>query len=178
MALILMISMTMTTFSLPSTKGASTMTTYAFIGATPNPNGVGQQTLFRFGITDQTASDLYSWTGITVTVTSPDGKITTLGPFKTDSTGGSWCYYTPTIVGNYTIQSHFPQQTNLATSTVAPANTTMLTSDSPIVTFVVQQDPIPTYSGVPLSSEYWARPINDQFLSWPYIGGNWLSLLT
>jgi outer membrane protein assembly factor BamB len=174
MALILMISMTMTTFSLPSTKGASTMTTYAFIGATPNPNGVGQQTLFRFGITDQTASDLYSWTGITVTVTSPDGKITTLGPFKTDSTGGSWCYYTPTMTGNYTIQSHFPQQTNLATSTVAPANTTMLASDSPIVTFVVQQDPIPTYSGVPLPSEYWARPINDQFLSWPYIGGNWL----
>jgi len=81
-ALILMISMAMSNFALPTAKGASTMTTYAFIGATPNPNGVGQQTLFRFGITDQTASDLFSWTGITVTVISPDGKTTTLGPLK------------------------------------------------------------------------------------------------
>jgi outer membrane protein assembly factor BamB len=173
--LILMISMTISTVALPTAKGAGSMVTYPFIGATPNPNGVGQQTLFRFGITDQTASDLYSWTGITVTVTSPDGKTTTLGPFKTDSTGGSWCYYTPTMVGNYTLQSHFPEQINAATSTVAPAGTTMLASDSPVITFVVQQDPIPSYQGVPLPTEYWARPINDQFLSWATIGGNWLT---
>lgn len=173
--LILMISMTISIVALPTAKGASSKTTYAFIGATPNPNGVGQQMLFRFGITDQTASYLYLWTGITVTVTSPDGKTATLGPFKTDSTGGSWCYYTPALVGNYTIQSHFPEQLNGATSTVAAAGTVMLASDSPVVTFVVQQEPVPTYSGVPLPTEYWTRPINDQFLSWPSIGGNWLT---
>jgi outer membrane protein assembly factor BamB len=172
--LILLTSMAISTVTIPTAKGDSSMATYAFIGATPNPNGVGQQTLFRFGITDQTASDLYKWTGITVTVTSPDGKTTTLGPFKTDSTGGSWCYFTPTMTGNYTLQSHFPQQTNGATSTVAPAGTIMLASDSPVVAFIVQQDAIPTYSGVPLPTEYWTRPINDQFLAWSSIGGNWL----
>jgi hypothetical protein len=174
-ALILMISMTMSTVALPAAKGAGTKVTYAFIGATPNPNGLGQETLFRFGITDQTASALYSWTGITVSVTSPDGTKTTLGPFHSDATGGSWCYFTPTMVGNYTLQSHFPQQINAATDTVAPAGTVMLASDSPVVTFVVQQTPIPSYPNVPLPTDYWTRPINDQFLSWATIGGNWLT---
>jgi outer membrane protein assembly factor BamB len=174
-ALILMISMTISTVALPTAKGAGTKMTYAFIGATPNPNGVGQQTLFRFGITDQTASTLYSWTGITVTVTSPDGTNATLGPFKTDSTGGSWCYYTPTMVGNYTLQSHFPEQTNPNSGNGIPLNTVMLASDSPVVTFVVQQEPIPSYPNVPLPTDYWTRPINDQFNSWAAIGGNWLT---
>jgi len=173
--LILMIPMTISIVALPAAKGAGTKSTYAFVGATPNPNGVGQQTLIRFGITDQLASTLYSWTGITVTVTDPNGVKSTLGPFTTDSTGGRWCYYTPAIVGNYTLQSHFPQQTNPAATGSIPTGTVMLASDSPIVTFVVQTEPIQSYPFLPLPSDYWTRPINDQFLSWASIGGNWLT---
>src|SRR5512138_162997 len=62
--------------------------THAYIGATPNPLGVGQQTLIHVGITDELELVQYGWKGLTVSVTKPDGTSATLGPFNTDSTGG------------------------------------------------------------------------------------------
>jgi hypothetical protein len=175
-ALLLILSFAISIVALPTTIAQSTKKTFAFVGATPNPQGVGQQTIIRFGITDQLASANYHWTGITVTVTNPNGDKETLGGFQTDSTGGSYTLYTPSIVGNYTLQSHFPEQ--VAPATVAGAytvGTTMLASDSPVVTFVVQQEPVPSYPSIPLPTEYWTRPINNEFTSWSPIAGNWLT---
>ena len=179
MALILLSSIAISLTSISTVSAQGALKTYAFVGATPNPIGVGQQAVFRFGITDQLAAPEYAWTGLTVTVTHPDGTTETLGPFKTDATGGTYTLYTPSIVGNYTIQSHFPQQTNLAyvnsNGLIIPAGATMLASDSDKVTMVVQTEPIPSYPTVPLPTEYWTRPINDQFQAWQTIGGNWLT---
>src|SRR3989337_2982910 len=111
-ALILIIAISVTIVALPDATAQGTKKTFARIGATPNPIGVGQTTVIRFGITDQLALLLYGWSGLTVTVTKPDGTTETLGPFKTDSTGGTWVSYTPSTVGNYTLQLHFPQQVN------------------------------------------------------------------
>src|SRR4030042_7165196 len=84
-------SMAFTFNEIPSAASAGTKQTYPVIGATPNPVGVGQETLILIGITDATSSDLYGWTGLTVKVTKPDGTIETLntgGPgYRTDSTG-------------------------------------------------------------------------------------------
>src|SRR5665647_2823406 len=68
---------------------ADTRVTYAFIGATPNPVGVGQETLLHIGITQQHNDVHKGWIGLTVVVTDPSGKETTLGPFNTDPTGGT-----------------------------------------------------------------------------------------
>src|SRR5665647_304241 len=57
--------------------------TYAFISATPNPVGVGQETLLHIGISEATNGTYWSWTGLTVTMTKPDGTVQTLGPFRT-----------------------------------------------------------------------------------------------
>ena len=157
--------------------------TYAFIGATPNPVGVGQDVLLHIGITQQLSLVQYGWEGLTVTVTKPDGTTDTLGPFRTDSTGGTGTIFKPTVAGNYTFQTHFPEQ-RMPTSVAGggfntqgvPANTTMLASDSWILTLVVQQDPIPYYPGVPLPDFYWTRPINAQFREWYTISGsNWMN---
>jgi outer membrane protein assembly factor BamB len=51
----------------------------------------------------------------------------------------------------------------------------MLASDSDKLTLVVQQEPIPSYQGFPLPSEYWTRPIDDQLREWAPIAGNWLT---
>ena len=157
--------------------------TYAFIGATPNPVGAGQNVLLHVGITQQLSLVQYGWEDLTVTVTKPDGKTDTLGPFRTDSTGGTGTIYTPAVAGNYTFQTHFPEQR--MPTTVAgggfsllgvPVNTTMLASDSDILTLVVQQDPIQYYPGNPLPTEYWTRPINAQFREWYTISGSsWMS---
>ncbi len=155
-----------------------TLKTYAFVGATPNPIGVGQEVLIRLGITDQLAADQYSWTGLTVTITKPDGTNTTLGPFSTDSTGGTSTSFTPEVVGTYTLQSFFPQQTNPASinsnGLVIPAGTIMLASSSEKVELVVQSEPIQGATYQPLPAEYWSRPINNQYQTWQTIGGNWL----
>jgi hypothetical protein len=159
--------------------GASTKKTYCVIGATPNPVGVGQQTLILLGITDATTSTQQYWI-LTVTVTHPDGTNETLGPFHTDATGMTGTNYTPATVGNYTIQVHFPEQFTATGvvgffGTAIPPNTTMLASDSEPLTLVVQQEPRTFNPGYPLPTEYWTRPVDDQLREWSSIDGSWLT---
>ncbi len=157
----------------------NTMTSYAFIGARPNPVGVGQSVLIHFGISAPTQNATESFKGITVTITKPDNTTETLGPFITDSTGGSGTQYTPDMVGNYILQTHFPAQWYNYTGVGAftgpiVSNTYYSASDSDKLTLVVQQEPIPQYPGVPLPTEYWTRPIDSQIREWYTIAGNWL----
>jgi hypothetical protein len=161
----------------PANAQESTYKTYAFIGAMPNPVGVGQEVLLHVGITHQLASAIYGWEGLTVTVTRPDGKTETLGPFRTDATGGTGTIYVPPIAGNYTLQTHFPEQLNPAfTNRLGiPEGTTMLASDSEKLTLVVQEQPITYYPGNALPTEYWTRPIDAQLREWNVVGGNWLA---
>ena len=89
-----------------------TLKTYPIIDAIPNPIGVGQVTLIKIGILQQLGSVNYGWTGITVTVTKPDGTKETLGPFTTDSTGSTFTQFTPAEVGTYILTTNFPEQTS------------------------------------------------------------------
>jgi hypothetical protein len=129
--------------TLSSAEAAGTKKTFAFIGALPNPVGVGQEVLLHIGIPDATAWPQPGWTGITVTVTKPDGTTQTLGPFTTDTTGGTGTIYIPAIAGNYTLQSHFPEQESTVAASGYPAGTVFTASDSQPLTLIVQEDPIP-----------------------------------
>ena len=171
-AVLLMSIFALSLIALPTTSAADTMKTFAFIGATPNPVGVGQDVLLHVGITQQLSNVQYGWHGLTVTVTKPDGTTETLGPLNADSTGGTGTIFKPTAVGNYTLQTHFPQQLMPTAVGSIPANTTMLASDSAKLTLVVQQESIPYNPGVPLPSEYWTRPINAQFREWYTVSGS------
>ena len=182
-ATFLMLTAIISLVALPNTYAAGTKRTYPVIGATPNPVGVGQETLILIGITDATSSALYGWKGLTVTVTKPDGKTETLnngGPgYTTDSTGMTGVVYTPNTVGNYTLQLHFPEQLTAIGSggffgVTIPPNTTMLASDSIVITLVVQEERTQTQPGYPLPTEYWTRPVDDQLREWSSIDGNWL----
>ena len=169
--------------ALPNTYAAGTKQTYPVIGATPNPVGVGQETLILIGITDATSSDLYGWEGLTVTVKKPDGTTETLNNggsgYRTDSTGLTGVVYRPSTTGNYSLQLHFPQQVCVYGvggffGMTIPPNTTMLASDSEIITLVVQEEHTPIQPGYPLPTEYWTRPVDDQLREWSSIDGNWL----
>jgi hypothetical protein len=152
--------------------------TYAYIGATPNPVGVGQETLLHIGITQQYNSLYDGWKGLTVTVTDPDGIEKTLGPFNTDPTGGTGSIFIPTKVGNYTFQTHFPEQVNdiaipAGFGNPLPKGTIMLASDSAILTLIVQEERTATYQEHALPTEYWSRPIDSQLHGWNVLAGNW-----
>ncbi len=183
-AIFTMLSMTASFVLIPTSNAqfgptVNTMTSYAFVGARPNPVGVGDPVLIHFGITAATQNATEMFKGITVTVTKPDSTTETLGPFTTDSTGGSGTQYTPTMVGNYILQTHFPAQwynyTGMSMFGPVMSNTYYSADDSDELTLIVQEDSIPAYPGVPLPGEYWTRPIDAQIREWYTIAGNWLS---
>ncbi len=160
----------------PTTSAADTKATYPYIGAMPNPVGVGQETLLHLGITDAISGVQNGWTGLTVVVTKPDGSNETLGPFKTDSTGGTGTVFVPTVAGNYTLQTFFPQQVSPVSGRGFGANTTLLASISAPITLVVQDTPLVFYPAFALPSEYWTRPIDSQIREWYSVAGSWLSI--
>ncbi|NLB75981.1 MAG: PQQ-like beta-propeller repeat protein [Crenarchaeota archaeon] len=167
----------LTTITAQST-GYKTKTTYPVIGAMPNPIGVGQETLIWLGISDSLAFQSDGWAGLTVLVMKPDGTNDTLGPFRTDSTGGTGTVYIPDQVGNYTLQTHFPGQWyNWTSGTVDTARKGDFWYEESLTspyTLVVTEQPVQYYPGVPLPSEYWSRPIDAQSREWSSIAGNWL----
>ena len=175
-SLFMMFAMAFSLAALPAATAQSTRKTFAYIGATPNPVGVGQETLLHVGITQQLQRATHGWEGLTVTVKRPDGKTETLGPFRTDATGGTGYVYVPDQVGNYTLQTHFPQQVTTEDKQAGgtPVGTVMLASDSDILTLVVLEEPIEYHPGYPLPTEYWTRPIDSQLREWASISGNWL----
>ena len=162
---------------------------YAYVEANPNPAGVGQLVNIGFwlGQPPPTAAGSFGdrWENMQIIITKPDGTTETLGPFTSDDTGGTYTSYTPTTVGNYTVQFIFPGQT-LAGKNLSP------TLSSAIKAFVgdyyqpanattiltVQETAIPTIPQNPLPTSYWTRPIQSGNNFWYTISGNWLGLGT
>jgi hypothetical protein len=175
-AILAVLFITLTIVSFPLTNSAVPThhkETHAYIGATPNPVGVGEETLIHVGITDEVQDVMYGWQGLTVTVTKPDGKTTTLGPFMTDATGGTGTVFTPDQVGTYYLQTNFPAQWfNWTTSGGANIWYEASTSQK-LALNVTEQQPIKFYPVTPLPTEYWTRPINDQLRDWYTIAGSW-----
>src|SRR3972149_5590238 len=130
-ALFLMVTMAITLVALPVATGQTgTMKTYAYINAVPNPVGVGQEVLLHLGITHPLALQPEGWEGLTVTVIKPDNTTQTLGPFRTDSTGGTGAVLVPDQVGTYKLQTHFPSQKMVPAFTFPATERTYAASDS------------------------------------------------
>ena len=179
---ILMLSMAFSLIALPTAaQPGVTYKTYTFIDAVPNPVGMGEQVLIRFGSFQQLGSVENGWAGLTITVTKPGGSTETLGPYTTDSTGGTAILYTPSDVGTYKMVLNFPEQPvpadflSLETGEMIFAGTVFQASTSDPVYVVVQQEPLPTYPGHPLPAEYWTRPVDPQLREWAPVTGNWVA---
>jgi outer membrane protein assembly factor BamB len=179
-ALTLILTISAILVVLPSASAQETQTTYPFLGAVPNPVGKGQTVLFHLGIFQQLSSARMSWEDLSVTIKKPDGTTDTIANINTDSTGGTGVTYTPTIVGTYICQSHFPAQEITADKTAPgiPIGTMMLASESAELELVVQEEAIPYYPDNPLPDQYWTRPIDAQLRSWHVVTGNWLEYRT
>jgi hypothetical protein len=131
----------------------ATKVTYAFINAIPNPVGVNQSVLLHIGILEGLAKTTDGWENLTVTVKKPDGTTEILGPFRTDSTGGTGWIYIPKMAGIYYLQTHFPAQDYTwppwAIGSPIPQGGTIhyLASDSEILELIVQEEPIEYHPG-------------------------------
>jgi hypothetical protein len=154
---------------------------YVFIGAMPNPSGVGQEVLLHIGASAALQNENQGWEGITVDVFAPSGKYEELGPKKTDSTGGTGLVFVPDEVGNYILRTHFPEQQNnddhrgnnagLGGGSY-PIGTFMREEYSMNLTLVITEEPRQYYPGFAEPTEYWTRPIDAQIREWHSIAGS------
>jgi hypothetical protein len=179
-ALFLMFSMVASLAVLPNATAQEPMEVepFPFINANPNPAQVGTNVLLHVGSVYplQYVDDYWE---LSVIITKPDNTTTTIEDVKTDATGGTGVTFTPTMTGTYKLYAHFPEQVAppeppFGFQAGPPGNAIMLESDSPVIELVVQEDPISIWPGVPLPTEYWTRPINDQIWEWAPLAGNWL----
>ncbi len=153
-------------------KGQLQVPTYLMVTAEPNPVGVGQTVYISLFFTKPIPAEggLQRYEKLTLNLVKPDGTNQTFGPYVADTTGGvGGIEFTPSVTGNYTVQSFFPGQT-LANGIV------VLPSISTPVQFTVQEETIRSYNSPPLPSEYWSRPIYSTNFAWAQLGGNWWGL--
>jgi len=175
-ALILVLAVSATLATLPvATAQIQTKATVCYLGALPNPVGVNQDVLLHVGITDQLPSVEMGYEGLTVSVIDPQGIESSIGPIRTDATGGTGQLFRPTKVGMYTLQAHFPTQTIMVTPFLfgEPYELTYLASVSPPVELEVLSEDIEYHPGHSLPSNYWTRPIDAQLREWESISGSW-----
>ena len=155
-ALILMVPMIISAVALPASSAQSqSLKTFPFINATPNPVQVGTETLLHLGISRPLLLSSQGWEGITVTVWKPDNTTMTLGPFKTDSTGGTGTILVPDQTGTYYLQTNFPAQWFNYTGSdgrggIASVSVYAQASTSDKLALIVQNEPLPSWPGVPL----------------------------
>jgi hypothetical protein len=152
---------------------------YPYCNAIPNPQQVNHQVLVHVGSLWALPLTHYSWEGLMVELTKPDGTVEMLGPYETDATGGTGGTFTPTEVGTYHLRTYFPEQVTpeygFAFFEVAPPSGAIMEEAwSETVELVVQEESIAVFPEIPLPDEYWTRPIDDQAWGWSSIAGNWL----
>jgi parallel beta-helix repeat protein len=111
---------------------ASNVQTTISVNVQPNPVAIGNTVLFNATVAPPPPTSNDSFSGLTLSITRPDGAIYTRGPFLSDSSGLLYTYYTPDLVGDYKIQVNYPGQffTN--------RNITYTAAQSPVTTLSVQ----------------------------------------
>jgi hypothetical protein len=186
-ALFLVLTIAVTLVALPTANAhtpAWNYPTWCYCVVSNKILGVNQpeKIIYWINSVPPTASGAFGdrWT-FTVNVTAPDGTTETLGPFTSDPVGSGFTFYTPTQVGTYTIQAHFPGATitgyptqNRLPPTSISVNDTYAASTSDPVEVIVQQEPIQPWPEAPLPTQFWTRPINNANQKWWPLAGNWL----
>ena len=192
-ALIILLTISAFSIFIPTTTAhtpAWNYPTWTYIVPYNHIIGVNQQEklIFWLGVSPPpTASGAYGdrWS-FTLDVTKPDGSKETLGPYISDPVGGGYTFYTPTLVGTYTVVAKFPGKTincqpngfppnwGPSSSGYAAMNDTYTPSQSDPITFNVTQAPLQLWPEAPLPTQFWTRPINSANINWWSIAGNWL----
>ena len=185
-AIILILCICLPTIILQSANAQLSIDTYALLSVGPSPIGLGQKLFIVMWLdkpppvpqTQTSTVRAIPYTNLTVTVTEPDGTVTKLGPFTSDSTGSAATSYTPDTVGNYTFQLIYGGETLTGRRLDSGPVVTdyYKPSQSHIVRVTVQEELLYPTTGAPLPTEYWTRPIDAQNYEWKVLQGNWLGL--
>jgi len=179
--LVLSLATSMTFGQVPVNPGTH-VPTYAYLEVSPNPAGVGQTvTLNMFLLIPMLTSE--SALGFTIEMSDPDGHHTTLGPFNSDATGGTYTTIVPDQTGEYTFQFFYPGQVMDGSTMPGGSLQTRFIgaiadpAQSDVKTLVVQEEPIPrsAYPITPLPTQWWQAPVTaENSQEWYKLCGAWL----
>ncbi len=175
-------------FAILPTDTAQTVTvqkypTFIYGAVAPNPVGVSQPVTIVAWTAEMppdigeqagtvaSPSTRAGWSGLTLTLTDPNNVTSTIALPFTDPVGNTWYTYTPTVLGTYSYQFHFPETWKNTTN----SKRFYAAADSALATFTVQEQTLASISGVPLPTEYWSRPIYAYNRNWGEISGNWMT---
>lgn len=174
---------------LPSnTTPNETYETISHLSFRPNPVGIGQPLLVNMWL-EPPLNVVRYYTGLTVTITKPDGTVDTkvIDSFKGDTS--AWFEDIVDQVGTWKIKFDFPggyfpagNYSNTATGSGGVAKTSVSSfsasvyykpsSDGPY-NFTVQQDLVASWPSSPLPTDYWTRPASPENREWWSILGNY-----
>jgi hypothetical protein len=172
--MLFLISATTAPIMIPKVSAQSTsLPTYSLLNVAPNPCGIGQTVTLNMFLAVPLI-DSEDAVNITITVTNPAGTTSTLGPFTTDTTGGTYTTYIPSATGNYTFQMYYGGQTLTGAGYVGYIEQP---SSSATTTLVVTNTPATFLPNTPLPTEWWQTPVNaENVQNWAPITGPWLGL--
>ena len=171
---------------LPATNAHSPgwqIPTYAKLGFSTNPVGVGQTTLIYMFLGNvpfdgAALGNDYRYRNYVLTITAPDGTVTTQTfSYISDPTNSQNFPFTPDQVGNYIVNFTYQGQ---AINDYSHNPNSQFVNDSYLPsssekTLIVQADPLPDpIHSYPLPTEYWTRPIYSENTDWWSISSNWL----
>jgi outer membrane protein assembly factor BamB len=169
---------------------------FIFVAASPDPVGVGQRVMIVAWTSEMAMpSDIDAtlgayggrecWTGVSLTITKPDGTVQTITLGPSDPVGSNFYSFVPEQVGTYSVTAHFPGQWKNRTASLPWGSSSWVAypagsyyfeaADSEPATFIVQEEQLQYIPGVALPSEYWTRPINSYNREWSQIAGNWIT---
>ena len=194
--LCLILAFTASLVALPNVTAQTLPENTTHIYVAPQPvTGVGQG-MFIVYFTDHMAmpcdwdatlgapGNRETWLGITIDITHPDNTTETINAGPTDPVGAGYIVYTPTEIGDYSVQVHFPATWKNRTTQITygagvyrrtpPGDYYFSAADSQIATFTVQAEPIPKWPNPPLPTDAWMRPIPGPSNTWSGLAGNWL----
>jgi len=164
-ALVLVLTL-VAAFALPCVHASKEVRTYAFIGVSPNPVGIGQEVFITLWVQPIPYGSTDIFHNFEVSITRPDGTVETKGPMNSDPVATQFFVYIPQMSGNYTLEFTYPGETIRDVS--------FSSAKSPKTTLVVQEQQIIPLPENPLPTDYWARPISAENRNWWSISGNWL----
>ena len=156
-------------------------TTYIHAAAAPNPQLIGAPIYLTYiidnvppAVLPTNAPKFFYWSGITLTITSPDGSVKNVTDLQTSYAGAGTYTYTPTQTGNYTLVASFAGQT---IPSGPNAGIIYAPSTSKAIGFTVTDDAskITPLISNPLPEEYWTFPIESENQQWYQYSGGWLA---
>jgi hypothetical protein len=179
-AVLLMASIVIPMTTLPTASAhtpAWNIPTFAYVDTAINPIGVGQtEYVYVFidkSLNGATMSNDIRPHGYTLTITAPNGQVTT----KTwevcwDTTSSQGYSFAPDQVGTYTLAFSYPGQTYAWSG--AYQGDYYMPSNATITLTVTQEPVVDAAGGTAGPTEYWTRPIFGENDRWYLVSSNWI----